>query len=275
MKYISSKENPIWKRYLKLKQKKTRDREGLYLGEGQNLIEEALKENLDPELVFFRAVEGTDEPETVFAGLLDRLEARKIPIIVLRADLFDLLADTETPAGVLSVLKKQSWTAKEFFDRPRRGYGNILVLDRIQDPGNLGTLIRTADAAGYEGVLILRGTGDVYSPKVVRSTAGSLLRMPFLTAEDPEEALAFLKKAGKQVFCSCPHNGQDYEDCPMKENIALVVGNEAAGAAEIFLQEADSLVKIPMMGAIESLNASVAAGILMFESLRQARAANK
>ena len=149
------------------------------------------------------------------------------------------------------------------------------MLDRIQDPGNLGTLLRTADGAGYEGVLVLKGSGDVYSPKVVRSTAGSLLRMPILMVDTPEEALTLLKTYGKTVLCSCPHRGVDYELAPMAFDTALVIGNEASGACDTFLEQSDHLVRIPMKGPAESMNASVAAGVLMFESLRQARCAER
>jgi len=275
MKYIASRENSIWKRAFKLKQKRARDKEGLYLAEGPNLIEEALKEGSSLESVFFRAAPGTEDPEPAFEPLAELLEEKGVLTAVLRSELFAQLCDTETPAGVMSILRKEVLTPEEFFSLPCRGYGNLLVLDRIQDPGNLGTLLRTADGAGYEGVMVLKGSGDVYSPKVVRSTAGSLLRMPILMVDTPEEALTLLKAHGKKVLCSCPHNGVDYELCPMAENTALVVGNEASGACEAFLQEADHLVRIPMKGPAESLNASVAAGVLMFESLRQARCAGK
>lgn len=268
MRQITSRDNQVLKDTIKLLTKKHRDREGLYLIEGYHLLGEALEGGAEIRRVFFRESLGGGAalgPEA--EELAARLEQRHIPTFSLRSELFDLAADAETPQGVLAVAEKKESGAGWL-----KGAGNVLVIDRVQDPGNLGTLLRTAEGAGYAGVLLLKGSGDVYSPKVVRAASGSLLRLPLLLVDTPEAALEILREKGKRTVCTSPHCDVYYYDVNMQENIALIVGNEGEGVCRTFMEQADCLVKIPMQGAAESLNVAVAAGILMFESLRQAGA---
>ena len=146
------------------------------------------------------------------------------------------------------------------------GSGNVLVMDRIQDPGNIGTMIRTAEAAGYSAVVLVKGTGDVYSPKVVRAAAGSVLRMPFVFAEDAGKACEILKDAGKKLIGTSVRRARPFNEVDMRKNTALIIGNEGGGMSEEFHRLTDENVMIPMKGEIESLNAAVAAGIIMYHS---------
>lgn len=142
-------------------------------------------------------------------------------------------------------------------------------MDRLQDPGNIGTMIRTAEAAGYRGIIVIKGTCDVFSPKVVRAAAGSVLRMPFMMADGPDEAAGFLKSAGKKILGTRVENARPFYDVDMSCDTALVIGNEGNGMSREFSMLADENIMIPMSGAIESLNAAVAAGIMMYNSLER------
>lgn len=272
MKRIQSADNSIWKSILKLRTRKGREESGCYLVEGLHLMEEALKCDAEIRQIIIRSsfTDSRAAEQNLPDQWEEKLRQRGIPVIAAADALFDKLSDTETPQGVLCVVKKNDWPSSFIF---RRGSGtpgsNILVLDRIQDPGNLGTLFRTADAAGYGGVMILKGTADIYSPKVVRSAAGSLFRLPVCFVNTPGEAAALLKKEGKRILVTDPHGGKNYFDVPLRENAALVIGNEAGGVCGELLEAADTRVIIPMAGNIESLNAAIAAAVLMYESVRQ------
>lgn len=190
----------------------------------------------------------------------------EIPSVIMKTSLFQKLAQTETSQGILAVVKKP---ADDIGTQKLRQGSNVIVLDRLQDPGNIGTIIRTADAAGYEAVVALCGTGDIYAPKVVRATAGSIFRMPVIECNTPEEAAEFLKQQGKAIISTCLNAEHHYFDIDMKQNIALIIGNEGSGISEALIRLSDFKIKIPMNGTIDSLNASVAAGILMYESVRK------
>lgn len=246
----------------------------MYLLEGPNLIGEALKNQVLPE--FLLVDEGDSQGEEIRQLCSDyetRLaEAGKLyageKVLVLESSLFRRLAQTENSQGIAGVVRQPSWSEEAFFQK-RRGSGNILVLDRLQDPGNVGTMIRTADAAGYEGILVLKGTVDIFSPKVVRSCTGSLFRMPILFGESPEGALALLRRQGKRVISTGFQTETYYYDVDLKSDVALVLGNEGNGICETFKQQSDQLVKIPMWGSVESLNAAAAAAVLMYEAMRK------
>ncbi|MCR5481821.1 MAG: RNA methyltransferase [Clostridia bacterium] len=258
MKEINSKDNRIFKFCSKLSGKKYRDSFGAYLIEGPNLIEEALRENEAMDALIYRRG---------YKGPLFE-EKAAVELCTFDEKLFDAIAQTDTSQGVIAVVKKRSYKESEFFERCSEGNGNVLVLDRLQDPGNLGTLIRTADAAGYGGVMLLKGSGDVFSPKVVRAAAGSLFRVPLYFAESPEEAAGVLKRHQKKIVSTCFDTELYYSNVDLRKNIALVIGNEGRGICEEMIALSDLKIKIPMSGRIDSLNASVAGGILMYESMR-------
>ena len=143
------------------------------------------------------------------------------------------------------------------------------MLDRLQDPGNRGTVIRTADAAGFAGAVIVKGTADLFSPKTVRAAAGSLYRVRLLFAGSPEDAAEKLRTHGRQIICTSPYAEKLFYDTDMAHKTALVIGNEANGVCEELQNAADVNVKLPMEGTIESLNAAVAAAVVMYEAVRQ------
>ena len=253
MKTIKSKDNNTYKSALKLIKKKYRDETGLYLLEGVKPLEDAISMGVSVKTIFL--CEGTEKPESFPTELC----------MVLDRKLFEALSDTSTPQGIIAVTEKKKYSV-EAFEKAIGNNGNVVVMDRLQDPGNIGTIIRTAEAAGYRGIIMVAGSGDVYSPKVVRAAAGSLFRMPVIHVADADEAANTVKSMGKQLTVTCLENAVNCFDADLTENIALVIGNEGRGVSERLMILSDIRVKIPMEGSIESLNAAVAAGILMYQS---------
>lgn len=272
MKKIASNDNKIFKMCLQLENKKYRDKLGKYIIEGPNLIEEALKNNVLPDFIIINeaTMENSEivelyEKYAIEIGISKKENDR---ILVFEEKLFKKLTQTEKSQGIIGIVNKLKFSEREFFNYRKDKKGNILVLDRLQDPGNVGTIIRTADAAGYEGIMILRGTVDVFSPKVVRSCTGSLFRVPLLFIESPQEAIQILKKNGKRIVSTGFETNKYYYDIDLTKDVGLVIGNEGNGICEEFKKQSDVVIKIPMWGSIESLNASVAAALLMYEAMR-------
>lgn len=160
-------------------------------------------------------------------------------------------------------------TLSEFAGETKKGSGNILVMDRLQDPGNIGTLIRTAEAAGYRGIIIIKGTGDVSSPKVVRAAAGSALRMPIIKMDTPNQVKEFCEENLKRLIGTSIKDAVPFYKVDLTQNIALVIGNEGNGMSDELEELSHENIMIPMEGGNESLNAAVAAGIIMYQSIRK------
>ena len=255
MKIITSKDNQIFKLCSRLAMRKYRDQEGLYLVEGEKLVREALSSGQNVTLIV--AAETCGVPP----GLSEE-------IVFMENRLFSKLAQTKTTQGILAVVEKRELTEDEFLEKTDCKSGNVVLLDRLQDPGNIGTIIRTADAAGYSGVMTIKGTADLYSSKIVRAAAGSLFRMPVFSADSPAQAVSVLEAAGKTIFATGFDTDLYYYDVDMKRKIGLIIGNEGNGISPELMAMAHRIIKIPMDGDIDSLNASVAAGILMYESMR-------
>ena len=254
MKTITSKDNPVYKSACRLTRKKYRDDAGMYLIEGVKSLEDALQLGIVIRNIFIR--EDRAVPESFPAektSLMDR-------------ELFEKLSGTETSQGVIAVADKNITDISSFAGRMGNCNGNVVILDRLQDPGNAGTIIRTAEAAGYRAVIVMSGTADVYSPKVVRAAAGSLFRMQLFSSSDMNETVRILKASGKCIVSADLDTDVMYNSVDLSENIALVIGNEGQGVSRGFLEASDIKVRIPMEGSIESLNAAVAAGILMYQS---------
>ena len=259
MREITSKDNKIFRHALSLKTKKYRDRYGEYLIEGPNLLKEALKEEIDVEAVFVRP-EMTDEE----AGIIEEGPELDRKTFILSNRLFDELKDTETSQGIVTVVRKR----QDPSPKGRPG-GNYVVLDRLQDPGNIGTILRTADAAGFDLAVFMKGTADPFSPKVVRSATGSLFRLPMVFVEDAEELTELVHSAGKRLIATAMDAEKAYYDCDLEKDAAIIIGNEGNGISPELMMRADEKIMIPMAGNTESLNAAVAAGILMYERIRR------
>ena len=283
MNQITSKDNKIFRSFEQLLQKKYRDQRGEYLIEGENLIVEAIKTGQELRTILVRANRQDDYAELIddACGLAvdDRTAVVRTNAFSIAENLFDKLSQTETSQGIIASVRKQDFDKEDFLEckcgdsdaSSESGIdrdGNFLVLDRLQDPGNIGTIIRTADAAGYRLVIAMKGTADIYSPKTVRAATGSLFRMPVVFMDSSTELVEFTRAAGKKLVATCFDTDSYYFDEDLTEDIALVIGNEGNGISNEIIESSDLRIKIPMHGNIESLNASVAAGILMYETVR-------
>jgi len=262
---ITSPHNHIVKEVRSLKTSKGRQEKGLFFIEGTRIFEEALKSE---EKIKYAVVSDSFVKSPSFDKTIgDYVKTLKIYVVPDR--LFRDMADTDTPQGIMAVLPVKKRGINEITDKT----GLYVFLDEIRDPGNMGTIIRTADAAGFSGVIVTKGCADVYNPKVIRSTMGSVFHLPvyFCTGE-PSEAFSHLKNLGIRILASSLEGGASIFETDMTGGTAIVIGNEAFGISLSSRAAADGLVFIPMEGNAESLNASVAAGIMMFEAVRQRKA---
>lgn len=242
---------------MRLASRKYRDSYGQFLVEGEKVINDAV--SAGQKLITVLAEDGYPLEEDRFPCACAIVENK----------LFSQLAQTTTTQGIIAIAEKQNLRKEDFCKKIGEKSGNVILLDRLQDPGNIGTIIRTADAAGYSGVMTVKGTADLYSPKIVRATAGSLFRMPVYAADSPQEAVEILEAAGKKIVATGFDTELYYYDIDMKTNTGLIIGNEGNGISDELMKQAHMIVKIPMDGNIDSLNAAVAAGILMYEGVRK------
>ena len=252
MERITSAKNPMVQRLRELKSAKARRESGLFLVEGEVMIREAMKCGLAiREAVADESQEGFAQELAAFAR-----------VAIVSRSLLESICDTRTPQGVCAAFAIPEQTALE--EMPDR----IVALDGVQDPGNVGTIWRTADAAGFEGILLGSGSADPLSPKVQRAAMGSGFRLPFCHAEQLAESLLALRERGYHVFASDLSGADFYARPDSGERFVLVIGNEARGISDAVREAADCRVKLPMRGGAESLNAAVAAGIMMYELMR-------
>ncbi len=241
------------------KKRKVRDEEGLFLIEGLRIFTEAPPSRISEIYV----TESFYEKERALVDAKVRESGCRMEI--LSDSVMSYAADTQHPQGVLCVVRQQEER------REGEGIPLILVLEHIQDPGNLGTIFRTAEAAGVTEIILSDDCVDIYNPKVIRSTMGSIFRMPFLHVPDLPSEIAELKRRGVKI-CAAHLSGKDsYEKESYAGPTAFLIGNEGNGLSDALTAAADVKVLIPMTGQVESLNASIAAAVLMFEAARQRR----
>lgn len=246
---ITSKDNEIIKNIKKLKEKKYRI--DSYIVEGIKMVKEAINENQEIALIAIREDFKID------------FDTKNTKIVTISNKIFNDISDVKTPQGILAVIKKnqnnQIETNQEY----------ILALDSLQDPGNMGTIIRTADSANINQIIINKTTVDPYSPKVIRSTMGAIYRTNIIEVEDLKTTLKEMKSKGFQIITTDLKATQSIYDINYNNKTVVVIGNEANGVSQEILQIADKKVIIPMLGKTESLNASIAASIMIYEYVRQ------
>lgn len=185
---------------------------------------------------------------------------------ILSDELFKKVSDTQTPQGILCVIKQYHYELEALFQKENPLF---LILEDIQDPGNLGTMVRTAEGAGVDGIIMTKGTVDIYNPKTIRSTMGSVYRMPFFYTEDLLGVMKQLQERKVTLYAAHLKGNQFYHQLDFKTGTAFLIGNEGNGLKEETAKAADVYMKIPMEGKVESLNAAVASVILMYEAARQ------
>ncbi len=256
---IKSKENEKIKYAKSLLKSKKRGEEKKYIIEGYRILKQALECNTSMEYVLFTEDFLNKEEQKEFILFLQNKE---IKLYKVEKKLFKEIADTENPQGILGIVKYNEYKIEDIYDQDANF---LLILDRIQDPGNMGTIIRSADAAGVDRIILLKGCVDVYNLKVIRSTMGSIFSMPIIEVEDENECIDNLKKKGFNIVSSYLNTDHYYHKVEYKDKVALVIGNEGNGIKEEIIEKSDTLVKIPIYGKAESLNAAMAAGILMYE----------
>ena len=296
---ISSKDNEIVKEIRKLKEKKYR--KDKFIVEGIKMLEEAINENASIDLIVIR--EGMDLSNLI-SNVLYKNDAdsgvkskniidaiSKIKSITVTEKVFDTLTDVVSPQGVLAVINKrengiinqatENNNASEIGDKIKETENvkidtttdYILALDGIQDPGNLGTIIRTADSANLKQLIVSKNTVDAYSPKVIRSTMGAIYRVNIIEVENLEWTLKDLQKDGFKVVVTSLDTNNSIYDISYNKSI-VVIGNEANGVSKEVQELANERVKIPMLGKTESLNAAVATGIMIYEYVRRKNETN-
>lgn len=262
-KQISSVRNREVMAVRRLYERKYRLQERKFIIEGIRQLEEAARAAANLDTVYFAAkLRNRSRGE----DLLVSLRQAGARCVEVSDAVFAQMADTNTPQGILAVVR---WTETTVSEMTAQKNPLLVVVDGVQDPGNLGTIIRTADAAGADGVITLPGTVDIFNPKAVRSAMGSLLHVPVLQAEDAVTLLAQLKTAQVRLIVGDVAAAQDYDAVDWRGRVALAVGSEAAGPGAAVRSMAAVAVKIPLLGKAESLNAGVAASILLYEAVRQ------
>lgn len=256
---LTGLQNPLVKAAAELKQKKYRQQRGEFLAEGLRTAEEAVAFKAAQQ-IFYTA---TEDERTL--KLLEQAASMQLKLTCVSEAVMKKIADTETPQGIIAVCRMQEQTLEQLLASGKL----LLVLDRVGDPGNIGTMLRTADAAGVGGIILLKGTADIYAPKTVRSSMGSLFHVPVLSGVAEQEFIDNAKKAGYQLLVTALDGADNLYQADLKGRLAFVMGNEAGGVSASLLQQADKRVFIPMRGRAESLNVAMAAGIVMFEAMRR------
>jgi len=254
---ISSTHNPKvqWIRSLQARARQRRQ-EQAFVVEGVRLAEEALTSGWETRLVLY-----SDELDERGRQVLEGFAARAVPVEQATPAVLRVASDTETPQGILAVLSIAKLPLPEGLDL-------AFIPDGVRDPGNLGTMLRTAAAAGVGAVFLPPGTADPFAPKVVRAAMGAHFKLPILPVSW-NQIQACLRRASLRMVLAAAGAGLPYTLADLRSPLALVVGSEAAGASPEAKRLADACVHIPMPGGVESLNAAVAAGILLFEAIRQ------
>ena len=244
-----------------IKKSKVRDEEGLYVVEGRRMFEEAPEAEI--KKIYLSA--GFAEHFGDDPSVTEKLE--KVGYEVLSDSVYEYVSDTKTPQGIMCIMKQKKYSLEQVMS----GEDPFLLLVDLQDPGNLGTMIRAGEGAGITGVIMTANTVDIYNPKTIRSTMGSVFRLPFCYVADLKEVLEIAGDKGIRTYAAHLQGENPYDREDYSGGCAIIIGNEGKGIRPETAKRAGKLVKIPMKGEVESLNAAVAATVLMYEVARQRR----
>ena len=256
---ITSVSNNRVKKVVALNQKaKERRQEKLYVVEGVKMFLEAPPE----EIVEVYISEG-------FTSAACEQKLNSLRYEVVTEEVFRKMSDTMSPQGILCVLRMKEYTVDQMLAGKKNPL--LMILEDLRDPGNLGTIMRTGEGAGIDGVILSRESADMYNPKTIRSTMGSIYRVPFAYVPSIAEAVAVLQKRDIRVYAAHLAGQKWYDEADYAGGSAFMIGNEGNGLKEETAKLADTYIKIPMEGKVESLNAAMASGILMYEAARQRR----
>ena len=256
---ITSNSNAQVKRLLQLQKKsKARDEEKVFLVEGLRMFSEVPAERVQKVYI----------SESLYNKKKQELHLEKFSVEILSDSVFQYVSDTKTPQGILCIVEQKKYDIEELLNIENP---HFMVLDNLQDPGNLGTIVRTAEGAGVDAIFLSKGSVDIYNPKTIRSTMGSIYRMPVIYLDDLLELLNIFKQRGIKSYAAHLEGKKSYDKEDYQSGTAILIGNEGNGLRDEVAENADVWVQIPMQGKVESLNAAIAASILMFEVYRQRR----
>ncbi len=261
---ITSLNNKTVKEIAALSQKgKERNKKDVFVAEGVKMFMEAPKERICGVYVAGSAEQ----------GLLEMCGAKlaELSYELVSDEVFGKMSDTMTPQGILCLVRQFHHDLTFLLENSKKERKLFIILEDIQDPGNLGTIFRTAEAAGASGVIMSRHTADVYNPKTIRSTMGSVYRVPFVVVEDMPCIIKALQEKGVCVYAAHLGGKACYEAFDYRKSTAFLIGNEGNGLRKETADCADVLIRIPMEGSVESLNAAVASSVLLYEAYRQRR----
>ena len=255
---ITSKDNESIKNIRKLKDKKYRDLSNEYIVEGIKMIQEAINEKAT-----IKTIVVCDDCKN--SGMIPKevlYEIAKYECIYVSEKIFNLITDVSNPQGILAVIEKNNVKASINYDEDL-----VVILDNIQDPGNLGTILRTADSIGLKQVIVSKESVDCFNPKVVRSTMGAIFRVKVIERESLTKTVNDLKKHDFKVYATSLEESKSIYEVDYTKS-AIIIGNEANGVSKELLEITDTNIRIPMLGKTESLNASVATAIVLYEAMR-------
>ena len=261
MQVITSKDNEMIKNIKKLKEKKYRDQTGEYIIEGIKLVAEAINENAKISKIV--VCEDCETEGSIPKDLM--YEIAKYDCIYVSKKVFEVISDVNTPQGILAVIKKCSKISQE---KILYNEDIIVVLDGVQDPGNLGTILRTVDSVNLKQIILSPKCADPYNPKVVRSTMGAIFRLNIIESKNIIETIKEIKKNKYKILTTSLETNESIYTVELNKK-AIIIGNEANGVSKEVLEITNQKVKIPMLGKTESLNVSVATGVILYEYVRR------
>lgn len=259
---VSSSKNPIIKEIKSLYRKKDRWENKLFIMEGIKIIEEAILNNMKLKFIIYTNKLLLSEEGNIF---LNKIKDQN-NVVNVTDNIFKEISDTDNPQGVLAV---GSFILNPFRDLIEDSKSSLVFLDNLQDPGNMGTIIRSADAFKLDGIILGEGCVDPYNPKVIRATMGSIFRVPLYFIKDNMKSLLELKKCNYNIYSTSLEGSIPNYEANYNEKFVIIIGNESKGVDSNIINISDLLIKIPMPGEAESLNAGVAASIVMYEAMKQ------
>lgn len=261
-----------------LSRTRERRKQGLFVVEGVKMFLETPTKRIR-ELYIEETLYKDIQNKEVGSDLIHKIEEIQdkekpysfgVSIEVVSTDVFKKMSDTQTPQGILCVVENLTYSLKDNLQKHKQD-GLYLILEDIQDPGNLGTMLRAGEGAGISGVIMSDKTVDIYNPKTIRATMGSIYRVPFFYEKDLALSVQTLQKEGVRVYAAHLKGKDDYDRINYKGPVAFMIGNEGNGLTDALAELADAYIKIPMLGSVESLNAAIAATLLTYEAARQRR----
>lgn len=252
---------------LLLEKAKVRRKEKLFVAEGLRMVTETPVDLLEQVFVSEHFLEEHAE-DASYVNFMERVRSHEIFWEEVSDPVMKFMSDTVTPQGIMAVIRQPEYSLEGIL---ANNVPLLLLLENVQDPGNLGTMFRTAEGAGVSGIIMSRDMVDVFSPKVIRSTMGSIYRVPWIVTEDLRKTMADLKERGISIYAAYLGADKFYDMYDYRDASAFIIGNEGQGLTPETAALADHKILIPMAGQVESLNAAMSAGILMYEAARQRR----